>query len=745
MPTLFALVKRYVAKNGLDNNSQTIINVADPVNATDAATKNYTDTVTGPTIITAKALTGFVAGAGTVGAGDTILSAIQKLAVSTGNVSGVVAIANGGTGNSTGTVANATVAVSTPMHSVTDSRAVTTTPETKNQGAYFDFKTNAAEALVDGGTYFGEMTLRPWGVATDWTGALAHQLGFTDNGNIWQRAGSSVTWGAWKKLLDSANFNTYSPTLIGTGASGTWPIAITRNAATVTTNANLTGEVISVGNATTIVNASVIGKVLTGFVAGTGIVAATDTILTALQKHDANITLAQNTANSANTLTTSTNTALTTEVSRATTAEALLVPKTTTVNGHALSSAVVVTAADVGLGLVSNTADATKSIGGTAANVTGVVAVLNGGTGATTAATGRAALGAAASGANTDITSLTSGVSIPGMLASVGNGLTAVGTNQATALLIASDYNVITASAVGTGVVMPNASAGKNMVISNISTNPIVVYPAVGQTFDALAANAGITIPANGLIHLFAASATAWVTSYQATMTASGLSYYVLTAAGAGTTQATAYVLPTQSDLVNISTASGGILLPSNVSIGKKIVFICNVAGSVNIYPPVGGTINFGTANIPRVVSTGAIVAFTALTQTTWLADGNGFNGTNGVLQEYDKGTIATGTVTFTAYQASVQKLTVGGALTIALTGFNGVGIYNELVLELVNGGAFVVTMPTINWMQPTGVTTTIFSTYLTTIGRAALNTTGVDFIYLWTTNAGTTIYGKIM
>lgn len=37
----------------------------------------------------------------------------------------------------------------------------------------------------------------------------------------------------------------------GTGATGTWPISVTGNAATVTTNANLTGDITSVGNATT--------------------------------------------------------------------------------------------------------------------------------------------------------------------------------------------------------------------------------------------------------------------------------------------------------------------------------------------------------------------------------------------------------------------------------------------------------------------------------------------------------------
>lgn len=48
------------------------------------------------------------------------------------------------------------------------------------------------------------------------------------------------------------------PFFDGTGASGTWSISISGNAGTVTTNANLTGDITSVGNATTLatVNAS---------------------------------------------------------------------------------------------------------------------------------------------------------------------------------------------------------------------------------------------------------------------------------------------------------------------------------------------------------------------------------------------------------------------------------------------------------------------------------------------------------
>lgn len=72
--------------------------------------------------------------------------------------------------------------------------------------------------------------------------------------------------------------------------------SITGNAATVTTNANLTGDITSVGNATTLTNAPVIAKVLTGYVSGAGTVSATDSILQAFQKLNGNDALKANIA-----------------------------------------------------------------------------------------------------------------------------------------------------------------------------------------------------------------------------------------------------------------------------------------------------------------------------------------------------------------------------------------------------------------------------------------------------------------
>jgi hypothetical protein len=75
--------------------------------------------------------------------------------------------------------------------------------------------------------------------------------------------------------------------LVGTNISGT---ATNLTAGTVQTIPNLSGEVTSVGNTTTVTNASVIGKLLTGFASSAGVVAATDTILGAFNKIVGNIT-----------------------------------------------------------------------------------------------------------------------------------------------------------------------------------------------------------------------------------------------------------------------------------------------------------------------------------------------------------------------------------------------------------------------------------------------------------------------
>ena len=141
-----------------------------------------------------------------------------------------------------GITGNASSATTSAYIRSADTRAVASTPETNDatQGIRFDFKQNSTNGLSDGGTYNGVMYFRKYGTGTDWSGGGAHEIGFSDNGNLHHRYGTSTAWGSWYKILDSNNYNSYSPTLTGTGATGTWGINISGNATTATSATSAT-------------------------------------------------------------------------------------------------------------------------------------------------------------------------------------------------------------------------------------------------------------------------------------------------------------------------------------------------------------------------------------------------------------------------------------------------------------------------------------------------------------------------
>jgi hypothetical protein len=110
------------------------------------------------------------------------------------------------------------------------------------------------------------------------------------------------------------------------------------------------------------------------------------------------------------------------------------------------------------------------------------------------------------------------------------------------------------------------------------------------------------------------------------------------------------------------------------------------------------------------------------------------------------KGNSGTSTQTYDYSAGSVQLSTATGNHTIATSNWPPTGNHGMMLIELTNGGAFTLTWPSINWVQPSGVTTTSISTYLSTLtGRASLQTSGVDQVLLWTRDAGATIYGKLI
>ena len=80
------------------------------------------------------------------------------------------------------------------------------------------------------------------------------------------------------------------------------------------------------------------------------------------------------------------------------------------------------------------------------------------------------------------------------------------------------------------------------------------------------------------------------------------------------------------------------------------------------------------------------------------------------------------------------------GAQTLSITNWPPTSNLGELLIEGVNLGAATITWPTINWIKSDGTTTTTFSS-----NGVTLQTSGTDWVILWTRDAGTTIYGKVI
>ena len=102
-----------------------------------------------------------------------------------------------------------------------DVRNTNYTPHDLNMGLELLFLRNSTNNLKDGGEYNGVFSFRQWSSRSDWSGGKAHQLSFTDNGNVWHRTSSGDdSWGAWKKLAYSTDIpssvkNPYSLTTFG--------------------------------------------------------------------------------------------------------------------------------------------------------------------------------------------------------------------------------------------------------------------------------------------------------------------------------------------------------------------------------------------------------------------------------------------------------------------------------------------------------------------------------------------------
>lgn len=71
-------------------------------------------------------------------------------------------------------------------------------------------KANTTDKLSDGGNYHASVYIYPW---RDSSCGHAHNIAFTDNGNLWMRHGTS-SWSSWSKVWTSGNLNPVDKTLL---------------------------------------------------------------------------------------------------------------------------------------------------------------------------------------------------------------------------------------------------------------------------------------------------------------------------------------------------------------------------------------------------------------------------------------------------------------------------------------------------------------------------------------------------
>jgi hypothetical protein len=98
------------------------------------------------------------------------------------------------------------------------------------------------------------------------------------------------------------------------------------------------------------------------------------------------------------------------------------------------------------------------------------------------------------------------------VIRSVNNGLTATGNDQATALGIIREINLVNVVSAGSGVRLPTAVAGMVITIINNSANTLLVYPHSGGDINGAAINVAFSHSAGATLQYVIPNTTDWYT-----------------------------------------------------------------------------------------------------------------------------------------------------------------------------------------------------------------------------------------
>ncbi len=260
--------------------------------------------------------------------------------------------------------------------------------------------------------------------------------------------------------------------------------------------------------------------------------------------------------------------------------------------------------------------------------------------------------------------------------ASASDNLTATGTDRSGALALTTEYNNITSTPSGTGVVLTAAVVGRTIVVFNNGGNDLQVYGNGSDTINNVAGATGVTLAATTSAAFTTVDSGAWVYAIRVQsdwdeVVSSSPSFIqnkptigtiasqnaddvtisggtidgttingstiggITPAAGAftfvngsvtnaitaaGTNRGTATVLTTQVNIVTAGAASTGVVLPSSTPVGA-IVTLANYSNtpSVHVYAPGSGTINSEPGTTGVILDKNTIGFFTYSAADTWV------------------------------------------------------------------------------------------------------------------------------
>ena len=440
-------------------------------------------TLTAGNLATAGTLSvGGNANVGNIGASDGIFTNVS------GNGSALTAITGA---NVTGTVANATFATS--AGSATTAGTVTTAaqPNITSTGTL-------TSLIVTGNIGAGNVS------ATTFTGALSGAAtSATTAGTVTTAAQPNITsLGTLSSLSVSGNANVGN---IGANNGVFTNVSGNGSALTAITGANVTGNVGNALNAYAVAGANVSGAVAfattANAVAGSNVSGAVSFATTANAVAGSNVSGAVSFATTANAVAGAN---VSGEVSFAATANSVAGANVSGQVGNALVAGTVYTGAQGNITAVGTL---------TSISVSGNANIGNIGTGGLITATGNITGGNLITGG---LLTVTGNIQAANVIATtynitgVATGISAAGSSQGDATALTKAFNVVSTVSGGQGVVLPTAVAGMRITVVNTSGATLLVYPASGGAINALATNAGYSLPTLGRLDYIATSTSQW-------------------------------------------------------------------------------------------------------------------------------------------------------------------------------------------------------------------------------------------